>query len=72
MSATKVTADAILGFVITFGGSLITLLSQEGVNQLADISQGAYVSSFLVAAVATAKLVQSRLAEPPVKPEVLQ
>lgn len=64
MSIVRVVADAVLGFVITFGGSLITLLSQEGVSRLADISQGAYVSAALVAAVATAKVVQSRLADP--------
>jgi len=72
MTIVRVAADGVLGFIITFGTSLGALLAQQGVATLADISQGAYAAAFVGALVATAKLVQSRLAEPPADPGALK
>lgn len=71
MSVARVAIDAVLGFVITFGTSMGALLAQEGVANLTDISQGAYAAAFVGAVVATAKLIESRLATPPASPERL-
>lgn len=62
---TKVIIDALLGFIISFGGSVMVLLMQEGVKTTADISQGAYMAAFLAAAIATAKVLQSKLSDSP-------
>jgi hypothetical protein len=64
-STTRVAIDALIGFIITFATSVLSLLSQGGVSNLSEISQSAYVASFLGAILATAKLVQSRLSDSP-------
>lgn len=61
----KVIIDALLGFIISFGGSVMVLLMQDGVKTLNDISQGAYITAFLAAAIATAKVLQSKLSDSP-------
>lgn len=60
----KTIADAILGFVITFGTAAIALLAGDGVAGIGDVSQASWLAAFLGALVAAAKTVQSRLAEP--------
>jgi hypothetical protein len=64
MSA-RVALDAFLGFIISFGGSLGLLFSTPGVAKFSDISQVSYAGAFVLALIATAKLVQSRLADSP-------
>jgi len=56
--------DGLLGFVITFGTSAVALLSQSGVETVADVSQAAWIVAGVGAAVGAAKTVQSRLGSP--------
>ena len=60
----KTLVDALLGFIITFGTSVGALLAQNGVGSLADVSSAAWWAALAGALVATAKTVQSRLADP--------
>lgn len=53
--------DAILAFIIAFGGSLITLLADG--TDLKNISMTAVVAAFLMALVNVAKMIQSRIAD---------
>jgi len=60
----KTLFDALLGFIITFGTSVGALLAQNGVGSLGDVSSAAWWAALAGALVATAKTVQSRLADP--------
>lgn len=60
---TKMLVDALLGFIITFGTSVGALLAQNGVSSLGDVSSAAWWAALTGALVATAKTVQSRLAD---------
>lgn len=54
---------AFLQIVITSGGAIVTLLSQEGVNTVNDVSQAAWIvaglSGFLAAATTAAAKLQN-------------
>lgn len=65
MNLALILADALLGFVITFGTAAGALLAQDGVSGVGDVSQAAWLAAFAGALVATAKTLQSRFGAQP-------
>jgi heme/copper-type cytochrome/quinol oxidase subunit 1 len=60
---------AVLQFIITFGTSMISLLSQEGVTSFSDVSQAALWSAGIGALVGMATTIMAKLQEPPAPEE---